>query len=222
METLPHVFLVGEGAARFANEWDFERCNLLTEESAAVYRKFLSKFMPEDVFLNLSSEKRLTPWIHLTSNPDKVAGTVNFIARDGLENIACGVSTSGWFAKYPGRLGDSPVIGAGNYADNRYGAAACTGMGEMAIRSGTARSMILYMKMGLTLEQAGIQAMKDLNDLEGDFLSDMNIIAIDKHGNPAGFTSNEGQTFICMTDTMDEPIETSRAYVPIRNCWGSK
>ena len=75
-------------------------------------------------------------------------GTVNVIAIDRRGDIASGVTTSGWAWKYPGRVGDSPIIGAGNYADNRYGACACTGYGEMAIRAGTARSVVLYMKMG--------------------------------------------------------------------------
>ncbi|MEJ7652563.1 MAG: isoaspartyl peptidase/L-asparaginase [Chloroflexia bacterium] len=57
---------------------------------------------------------------------------MNFIALDSDGDLACGVSTSGWAFKYPGRLGDSPIIGAGNYADP-LGAAACTGRGELAI-----------------------------------------------------------------------------------------
>ena len=61
-------------------------------------------------------------------------GTVDVIALDAHGDIASGVSTSGLAWKYPGRVGDSPIIGAGNYADNRYGACGCTGYGEMAIR----------------------------------------------------------------------------------------
>ena len=60
-------------------------------------------------------------------------GTVNFLVRDQHGDIACGVSTSGWRWKYPGRLGDSPIIGAGNYADNRNGAAACTEYGVVML-----------------------------------------------------------------------------------------
>ena len=88
-----------------------------------------------------------------------MVGTVNFIAIDAKGDIASGVSTSGWAWKYPGRIGDSPIIGAGNYADNRYGACACTGMGEMAIRAGTARSLVLYLKTDMTL--AGRRARGD-------------------------------------------------------------
>lgn len=219
MEKLPHVFLVGDGAARFAAEYGFEQTNLLTDEAQSTWHKLLSQFMPAEVFTNLKREPRLTHWVDEASSPDRVISTVNFIACDDKGNIASGVSTSGWFAKYPGRLGDSPIIGAGNYADNRYGAAACTGLGEMSIRASTARSVVFYMKMGFSLEQAGIQAMRDLNDLGGNYIGDMNIVAMDRNGNPAGFTSEEGKNFVYMTEYSTEPVIAQRIYVPINKRW---
>jgi beta-aspartyl-peptidase (threonine type) len=153
------------------------------------------------------------------SNPRRTRGTVNFIARDGQGNLATGVSTSGYYGKYPGRLGDSPVIGAGNYADSRYGAAACTGMGEMAIRASTARSVVFYLKMGYSLEAAGIQAMQDLRDLGGRFISEMNIIAMDRDGNPAGFSSSQGKTCIYMTGASPEIQVAPRMFVEVPTRW---
>src|SRR5690349_22706142 len=102
---------------------------------------------------------------HLSADPERPNETVNFIAHDRNGHIACGVSTSGWAWKYPGRLGDSPIIGAGNYADDRYGAAACTGWGELAIRAATARSLVMYLKHGLALEAACREAFHDLGAL---------------------------------------------------------
>jgi beta-aspartyl-peptidase (threonine type) len=116
-------------------------------------------------------------------------------------------------------MGDSPVIGAGNYAHNRYGAAACTGMGEMAIRCGTARSIVLYMKMGMTVAEAGHAAMADLNELGGRYLDRMNIIALDRNGTPAGFSSADGVTYIYMTGEMEEPVVEARTVVPLRAVW---
>ena len=153
------------------------------------------------------------------SNPRRTVGTVNFLVMDSQGDICGGVSTSGWYGKYPGRLGDSPVIGAGLYADNRYGATACTGMGEMSIRAGTARSLVLYMKMGLSLEQAGIQAMRDLLDLGGPYSSEMNIVALDRDGNPAAFSSNAEKTYIYMTGDMEEPVEAPRTFVNLPERW---
>ena len=116
-------------------------------------------------------------------------GTVNVIATDRRGDIASGVSTSGWAWKYPGRVGDSPVIGAGNYADNRYGACACTGYGEMAIRCSTARSVTLYLKMGLSLERAAREAMTDLRHLTVPFPPRMNLVAVDARGRHVAMTT---------------------------------
>jgi L-asparaginase / beta-aspartyl-peptidase len=219
MEKLPHVFLVGEGAQRFAAEFNFEKIDLLTPEAKKTYHIWLKRHLPPEVAADISNSPHLSRWVRYLSDPERSKGTVNFIALDQKGDMACGVSTSGWFVKYPGRLGDSPVIGAGNYADNRYGSAACTGMGEMAIRAGTARSVILYMKMGMSLHEAGLQAMNDLNDLGGNYLSDMNIIAIDRSGNPAGFTNTEGATFTYMTEEMVEPAVNPRVFVPTNKRW---
>jgi beta-aspartyl-peptidase (threonine type) len=221
MDQLPHVFLVGEGAERFAAEMGFQKVNLLSEYSATTWKNRLLEIIPEDVFRSLKNQAELREWVIKTMNPEKVLGTVNFIAQDSLGNICTGVSTSGWFAKYPGRLGDSPVIGAGNYADNRYGAAACTGMGEMAIRASTARSVVLYIKMGLSLEEAGRQAMQDLNDLGGHYLDDMNIIAVDSEGTSAGFSNVDRSSYVYMTDVMNDLVEVKRTHVPTRRVWGS-
>jgi len=220
MERLPHVFLVGEGAARFADECEFEKSELLTPATRQAWQEILAKIMPAEVAKDLRRRKDLGRWVIQATAAPEVKGTVNFIARDRQGNICCGVSTSGWSAKYPGRLGDSPVIGAGNYADNRYGAAACTGMGEMAIRAATSHSLVMYMKIGLTLEEAGIRAMQDLNDLGGPYLSEMNIVAMDKDGAVAGFTNDQGNTYIYITDESQDIIQTEYIFVETRRCWG--
>ncbi len=220
METLPHVMLVADGAERFAAEMGFAQRNLLTKEAHDIWAKRLQKDMPKHVFNQLDEQKNLREWVKLATDPERAGGTVNFIAQDSNGDIACGVSTSGWAWKYPGRLGDSPIIGAGNYADNRYGAAACTGMGEMAIRAATAHSIVLYMKMGLSLMEAGKQAMADLNDLGGNFISGMNIVTLDKDGNHAAFSSQEGKTYIYQTAVMEKAVETTRTFVPIQPRWG--
>jgi beta-aspartyl-peptidase (threonine type) len=220
MEMLPHVFLVGRGAERFAAEMGFEQADLLTGEAREVWEKRLREDMTDEQFNNRANLPDLHRWVELATDPERARGTVNFIAQDANGNIAVGVSTSGWAWKYPGRLGDSPVIGAGLYADNRYGAAACTGMGEMAIRSGTARSVVFYLKQGMPVEEAGRQAMLDLNDLDGRYLSVMNFVALDAQGNHAGFSNIEGRTYIFMTGDMAEPAESPRLVTPTPMRWG--
>jgi len=219
MENLPHVMLVGDGAERFAAEMGFAQQNLLTDEAQAIWAKRLKKDMPADTFSHLQDQRDLRKWVRLATDPERAKGTVNFIAQDAHGDIACGVSTSGWAWKYPGRLGDSPIIGAGNYADNRYGAAACTGMGEMAIRGATAHSIVFYMKMGLSLTEAGKRAMEDLNDLGGRFLSAMRIITLDKDGNHAAFSSLPDIFYVYQRTDMPAPEKAARTYVPIRSRW---
>ena len=115
-------------------------------------------------------------------DPEIGRDTTVFLAHDAAGNICSGTSTSGWGWKYPGRLGDSPVIGAGSYADTRYGAAACTGAGEMTIRCCTARSIVLYMKQGAGVANAVGEAVEDMRALRGGLIGRVTIHAIDTKG----------------------------------------
>ena len=219
MDHLPHVFLVGEGAARYAAEMGFERRELLTEEARQVWERRLREDHPGEDLNRIAERSDLWRWLEIASDPERAQGPVNFIARDRQENVCAGVSTSGWAWKYPGRLGDSPIVGAGLYAHNRAGAVACTGMGEMAIRAGTARSLVLYLQMGLSLDEASRKAMEDLNALGGRYLAAMSFIAVDREGRHAGFSNTKGRTYIYQTDEMDEPVERPREFVQTNKRW---
>jgi len=214
MEELPHVLLAGSGAERFAAEMGFQRRELLTEQAREVWEEQLRKAMPEELLVNLQEEPALRQWVKQVRESRQAGGTVNFLAQDANGNLCAGVSTSGQGWKYPGRVGDSPLIGAGNYADNRYGAAACTGLGEMAILAGTAHSVVLYLKMRLSVEKAGRQAMEDLQVLASPYLGPMNIVALDRDGHHAAFSNQADRTYVYMTGEMDEPEESPRVLVP--------
>jgi L-asparaginase len=181
MDRLPHAVLVGAGAARFAREIGAERDDNLIEDSITRWKEWRDAHASE-------SERDRWPNVPLAElcraaiDPERGKDTTVFIAKDAVENLASGVSTSGWAWKYPGRLGDSPIIGAGSYADSAYGAAACTGAGEMAIRASTARSIVLYLKMGLGLDRAVDEAVEDLRRLKGGLISRLHLHAIDKDG----------------------------------------
>ncbi len=181
MEELPHVLLVGDGACRFAKDCHAEEGENMTPKTRSDWENWLEENRNEDEKENWpnSSLIRLSM---LTACNKTAKGTTIFLAQDNKGNISAGSSTSGWSFKYPGRLGDSPVIGSGIYADNRYGAAACTGMGELTIRSNTARSVILYMKMNMSLRDACYEALNDLRDIQTDFRGGVSIYAIDKNG----------------------------------------
>jgi L-asparaginase / beta-aspartyl-peptidase len=216
MDELPHAMLVGEGAARFAAEIGLTPENLLSEEAARTWqagiegREMIGWHGVAEQVASLLSRGAL-----ITQDPEHVTGTVNFLARDSQGRIASAVSTSGWAWKYPGRLGDSPIIGAGNYCDNRYGAAACTGWGEAAIRAGTARSVVLYMKMGMSVGQACEEAFRDLIPIMSGTPNAMNMIAIDREGAFCGITTAEERTFVYQKDGMHSYEELPRTLFQI-------
>lgn len=158
MRELPHVLLVGEGAARFAHEINAERGELLTDEMRAKWEAWRRQFD----FDPASAEQSLIDAVYRGRDPQRSGGTTIYLAQDSYGDIAAATSTSGWAWKYPGRLGDTPIAGAGFYADNRYGAAACTGMGEIAIRSGLARMTVAYMQLGRSVEEAVREALADI------------------------------------------------------------
>jgi len=220
MEELPHVMLAGEGAAQFAREMGFQMEDLVTEEALRIWRERLEAegHSPE---LN-RYYARMKAWARrFATDPEQaeqewgtgVTGTVTVLARDAHGDLAVAASTSGWAWKYPGRVGDTPVVEAGGYADNRYGAAACTGRGEMAVRAATARSLVLYLKMGLTLWDAAREAVLDLYALDDPYASTLNVVAIDAHGNHVGFSNRPERRYIFQTAEMDAPAERPRIYV---------
>jgi len=213
MEELPHVLLVGEGADRFAEETGIPGCDLLTPEAEAIWRSRLDDADARDLAYLAKVREMVAELSADPEMPDHVHGTVNVIARDATGNIACGVSTSGWAWKYPGRLGDSPIIGAGNYADNRFGAAACTGRGEMAQRLCTAHTVVTAMRFGHSLEDALTLAARDLIALEDPYRSEVNIVAMDRDGVPGAVSTSPGKTFVVQDESMSTPDELPRRLV---------
>lgn len=183
MARLPHVLLVGAGAARFAAEIGAERGETLSSEARADYARWLAGRLSPDLAAAWP-DLPLAALAWPSNGAPAPGGTTIFLARDGQGRMAGGVSTSGWAYKYPGRAGDSPIIGAGLYVDERYGAVACTHTGEMTIRAGTARAVVAYLKMGATVEEACREAADDLRRLRGGFLGAVVIHVLDRQGQP--------------------------------------
>lgn len=217
MELLPHTLLVGEGAERFARECGFPEVNLLTGAALEIYARglrtgFVEESPSGNAMLRALAE-RLAMQPERASGKD--AGTVNVLALDAAGNLASGVSTSGFAWKYPGRVGDSAVIGAGNYCDNRYGAAACTGRGELAIRAATAHTVVSLLKAGFTPEEAGRRAMEALNDYADPYFSAMNCVVLAPDGRHAAFSSVPTATYVWMDVSSTDVEETPRSHVPV-------
>ena len=201
MERLPrHVLLAGDGAALFAAEQGFATRDLLTPPAAEAFQQKKFTLFGEAYSFDGIAVRRETPKEAELEN----FGTVNFLALDGDGKIASAVSTSGWAFKHPGRVGDSPLIGAGNYCDDRYGACACTGLGEWAIRAGTARTVVLAMQFGLSLQDACAMAFRDLATIPVAPPVDpaMSLVALDRNGAHASYSTMPGRTYVWQTADM--------------------
>jgi L-asparaginase / beta-aspartyl-peptidase len=164
MEKSRHVLLVGRGAERFAKRQRIE-------------------LVPESYF---STRARLTA---LRKKLEGHHGTVGAVARDAGGNLAAATSTGGYTGKLPGRVGDSPVIGAGNYADNEACAVSGTGLGEAFMRGVLAYDVAARMKyLGEPLSRAAGVAMRKLANLKGDG----GLIAVDRRGHVVMPFNSEG------------------------------
>ena len=182
MRRLPHVMLTGDGARRFALETGFAVEPALCDDSARAWADWLkARLSPND--LKKFPDFPLAPLTRAMTDPERVRDTTVFLCRDQAGGIHAATSTSGWAWKFPGRIGDSPIPGAGFYADSRYGAAACTHTGEMTMRCGTARTIVLAMKLGRSLSDAVKLAVEELAELSEGFLAGVVIHAMDAEGN---------------------------------------
>lgn len=207
MLRLPHVMLTGAGATRFAKECGFGDEKTLMENSELVWRKKINKVIAADQLDDFPNIP-LAPLSNIITDPERVRDTTVFLGMDDNKNIAACTSTSGWAWKYPGRLGDSPIAGAGFYADSRFGAAACTHTGEMTIRLSTARAIVMAMQLGQSLDQAIDLAVAELANLKTGFLGGVVIHAIDAQQNHrvVNFGCDETIRYWYWDDSLAEPI----------------
>lgn len=213
MDELPHVLVVGPGASRLASEAGYLPQDLLTHEARVIWESRFTEAGTADAYRDKMRELAG----RLSRDPElshEAHGTVNVIARDAAGNLASGVSTSGWAWKFPGRVGDSPIIGAGNYVDNRWGAATCTGRGEMAQRCCTAPSVVTFMRCGMSLTDALRKAAEDLHQLMDEYRSEVNIIGVDRDGRHSAVSTASGKTYIAMSGPADDIVELERTFVP--------
>jgi beta-aspartyl-peptidase (threonine type) len=209
MERSPHVLLVGEGAAKFAHEVGAEGADLLTDSARATWQHAVDQLDPSE------AQDPLKRVMALTTDPEKAAGTVNFLYLNDDGSMASSVSTSGWAWKWPGRAGDSPVIGAGNYCDSRYGAAACTGFGELSLRASTARMVVRYLAEGMSPEEAGVTAIRELGEFvesSNNFIMHIVILAAD--GRHAAVSTKADATYAVREAGWDRAKSIPRTHVP--------
>ncbi len=179
MEKTPHVMLVGDGALQFALSQGFKKENLMVEESEKEWKEWLkdSEYKP----------------IANIENHD----TIGMIALDSHGNLSGACTTSGMAFKMHGRVGDSPIIGAGLYVDNEVGASTATGHGEEVIRIAGCHLVVELMRQGKTPQQACEEAVArvvKLMDLRKKNLKDIQVgfIALNKNGETGSYCVQRG------------------------------
>ncbi|GGD70731.1 N(4)-(beta-N-acetylglucosaminyl)-L-asparaginase [Lacimicrobium alkaliphilum] len=174
MEHTPHVMLVGEGAKQFALEQGFKEENLLTEQSKAEWQAWL--------------KSREVQHINIENHD-----TIGMLALDGNGDLSGACTTSGAAYKMPGRVGDSPIIGAGLYVDNEVGAATATGMGELMMKTVGCHLVVELMRQGASPEQACKQAVLRIADKLGDYQAfQVGFLALDKQGRYGAYCIQSG------------------------------
>jgi N4-(beta-N-acetylglucosaminyl)-L-asparaginase len=174
MDCTPHVLLVGSGADQFARSQGFPEVNLLTPRSAEKYAAWKRDHTPA------------------TGSHD----TIGLLALDSHGTLAGGCSTSGMAYKLPGRVGDSPIIGAGLYVDGKAGAASATGVGEEAIRIFAAASIVDQLLRGDDPLHALTNVMRNIvPHIRKDRTTDMSLIALRADGATAGLSFRAATKF---------------------------
>jgi len=159
MERTDHVLLVGEGALRFAKLHGFKEEDLLTDKAREAWLKWKENLSTQDDWLppHTENEKDIGAWFEPYF---RHTGTIHCSGIDAKGDISCVTTTSGLAFKIPGRVGDSPIIGAGLYVDNAVGAAGSTGRGEANLTNCSAVMIVEWMAQGKSPEEACLEACK--------------------------------------------------------------
>jgi N4-(beta-N-acetylglucosaminyl)-L-asparaginase len=178
MESTPHVMLAGKGAEQFAYEMGFQKTSLLTEKS-------------KQEWLDWKKTSLYQPIINIENHD-----TIGMLAIDANGDIAGACTTSGMAYKMAGRVGDSPIIGAGLFVDNTVGGATATGVGEEVVRTVGSFLIVELMRQGKSPQEACEEGVKRIIAKNGDRLDfQIGFIAVNKEGQTGGFCIQPGFTY---------------------------
>ena len=199
MEETPHVMLVGEGAERFAVEQGFKQENLLTEKSKTKWQAWLKSGAGYKPVTNIENEP----------NNSENHDTIGLVALDSAGNLSGACTTSGLAYKMHGRVGDSPIIGAGLYVDNEVGAASATGVGEAVIRAVGTFLVVELMRQGNSPQKACELAVERVISKNPDWREvQVGFVAIDKQGNVGAYCIQSGFQYAVKDSTGNQLIDS--------------
>lgn len=216
MEKTPHVMLAGDGALQFALEQGFKAENLLTEKSKKDWQKWAKKAKYEPVS---NIENKLYDNA-LNAAPEKLPGnqynhdTIGMLALDVHGNLAGACTTSGMAYKLHGRIGDSPIIGAGLYIDNEIGGATATGVGEEVVRNVGSFLVVELMRQGYSPEDACKEAVMRIIKKKKDSTKDLQVgfLALNKNGEYGAYAIQKGFTFAVCDNQKQDLIIKGKSY----------
>jgi beta-aspartyl-peptidase (threonine type) len=201
MENTDHIFIAGEWAEKLAEFYGLELLdNIVSEEKLKRFKEMYESWIRGEG----SRMSKLREMVLKGKSIFDLHDTVGAVAIDSEGNVASAVSTGGYWLKFPGRIGDVPLVGCGFYADNDAGASAATGTGEFIARLNLSRLCCDLMRMGFQAQDACKLAIKRITDKFGP--NTAGIIAVDKNGG-LGFDFNtNGMGRALMYEGLDKPI----------------
>jgi len=212
MEKTPHIVLAGDGALQFALANGFKKENLLTPESEKAWKEWLktSNYKPEMNIENRLYDKNTDPMPGGKDNHD----TIGMMAMDANGNLSGACTTSGLAYKMHGRVGDSPIIGAGLYVDNEIGAATSTGVGEEVIRIVGSHLVVELMRNGKSPEDACREAVERIVQRNPEKTKDIQVgfIALNKNGEYGGFSLQPGFVYSVNSKTVTNVFPAKSYY----------
>ena len=206
MRYTDHVLLVGAGAKRFALEYGFEEEDLLTDRARTAWLEWRAELSAEDDYLTPQESGEPVRGFGLEDAWDGTRhyGTINCCALDARGGLSGVTTTSGLAFKVPGRVGDSPIIGAGLYLDNDVGACGSTGRGEAVIKSCGSMLVVENLRRGMSPTDACLDALRRivhytverrLLDAEGRPNFNVNFYALNRRGQYGGAAIWSGSRF---------------------------
>jgi N4-(beta-N-acetylglucosaminyl)-L-asparaginase len=213
MEKTPHIVLVGDGALQFALSQGFKKEKLLTPESEKAWKEWLkqSKYVPK-VNIENSSYKSDEP-IPMPGGKDN-HDTIGMIALDASRNMSGGCTTSGMAFKLPGRVGDSPIIGAGLFIDNEIGGATATGVGEEVIRCVGSHLVVELMRQGYGPKEACAKAVERIAKRDPAKAREIQVgfLALHKDGRHGAFALQKGFSYAVRNNEGDILVQSDHYF----------
>lgn len=213
MEKTPHVMLVGAGAQQFAVAEGFPlEEQKLSEDAKKNYEEWLKKSEYKPI-VNIENTKGTAFAPAKLNNGEWNHDTIGMVAMDAKGNLSGSCTTSGMGFKMRGRLGDSPIIGAGLFVDNEVGAVTSTGQGEDVIRICGSHTVVELMRQGLTPEEACKKAVERIIKAKGDGAKSIQVafLALSKKGEVGAFSIQKGFTY-ALKNNSEEKLYTAKSY----------